>query len=230
MERKELYLNVRKAYRLAYEVQDSIVAIVDYIRTKIKTVDYAGKQVFSDPISKHRGVDEGYVTDYIGTDMWSWDYLPTFMYMYYFSGDPTDTRDCGFSIVQIMDNGFISMPDMDTAPSPEGFKEPDDSESYLLFAFSIWEKTSSRIWYNRDEKGSNHVKDERDEIIRISEEIRIKDNKPYIVGTSKSIFIVAKIGLEAIGSKEEADRVLQEFAKLVLDKTGYQLLIEEPAE
>ena len=53
MDRKELYQNVRKAYRLAYEVQDSIIEIVEYIRARIRYSKIAGKQLFSASIERH---------------------------------------------------------------------------------------------------------------------------------------------------------------------------------
>jgi hypothetical protein len=230
MDRKELYLNVRKAYRLAYEVQDSIVDMVEYIRERIHREKSAGKPLFSYPIETCRIPEDDYANHNIGYGMWSWDYFPTYMYTYYFTLQPTETQYCCFSIIQVMDDGFIITPDEDSAPSTKGFKDPADSESYLLFAFSIWEKTRTYIWFNRDEKGSDHVKDERAEIIRISETIKGDGNKPYVVSNTDSTFVVTRMNLESFGSKTEADRVLQDFAKLVQGKTGYQLLIDETQE
>lgn len=142
MDRKELYLNARKAYRLVYEVQDSIVEIVEYIRARIDYIDCAGKPLFSNALGKRKGIDENYVNDNIGNGMWSWDYFPTFMYMYYFLTPPTETEHCCFSIIQVMDDGFSKLPDTAAPPSTKDFGDPTDSKSYLLFAFSIWKKTS----------------------------------------------------------------------------------------
>ena len=227
MDRKELYLNVRKAYRLVYEVQDSIIDMVEYIREKILHEDCAGKQLFSDAIAKRKNVSKGYVTDNIGMGMWSWDYFPTFMYMYYFTGISTVTQCSSFSIVQVMDDGFISAFNKNNPPSTRDFRGITDSESYFLLAYSIWEIDQRPIWFEYN--GTEPIDDEMGEIMRISEEIEKKNNHPYIVKTDNGdrCFIVKKISAESLGSKAEVDRVLQDFAKLVLDKTGYQLLVEE---
>jgi hypothetical protein len=225
MERKELYQNVRKAYRLAYEIQDSIVEIVEYIRTRIKHQGCAGRQLFSDPIEKYKSLLDEEADQKFGEGRWSWDYFPTYMYMYYFKGTPIEARNCCFSIVQIMDDGFIGAPKKNSAPSTKDFNNPVDSESYLLFAFSIW-KNHDFIWFYRDEK-KKEVNDEQAEILRISEAIKGNGYEPYVVRNDESTFVVNRINLETIGSKAEADLVLQGFAKLVQERTGYQLLVDE---
>lgn len=228
MDRKELYQNVRKAYRLAYEVQDSIIEIVEYIRARIRYTACAGSQLFSEPIEKYKSAVDGYADQKFGDSRWSWDYFPTYMYMYYFAGIPTANQHSCFSIIQVMDDGFTGVTQKNTAPSTENFKKPVDSESYLLFAFSIW-KDQDYIWFNRDEK-RNEINDEKPEVIRISEAIKDNGYEPYVASNDDSTFVVTRINLESIGSKQEADRVLHDFAKLVQDKTGYQLLIEERPE
>lgn len=232
MDRKELFMNVRKAYRLAYEVQDSIVGTVEYIRDRIRYTACAGSQLFSDPIEKYKSAIDGEADQKFGKDSWgkkgSWKYLPTYMYMYYFQCKPTETQNCCFAIVQVMDDGFAELPETNASPSTEFFKSPEDSQSYLLFAFSIW-KDQDYIWFYRNEK-KTVLPDMETEILRIGETIKGKGYLPYVVSSDTSTFVVTRINLESIGSKAETGQVLQDFAKLILDKTGYQLLIEEPKE
>jgi hypothetical protein len=228
MDRKELYQNVRKAYRLAYEVQDSIVEIVEYIRGRIRYEDCAGKPMFSNALAKRKNVEEGYVTDNIGGGMWSWDYFPTFMYMYYFTGIPSETRYSCFSIVQVMDDGFTKAPEKNSSPSTKDFGDIKDAESYLLLAYSIWNKDNRAIWF--DYNGTEPIENEKQEITRISDAIRLKGNKPYIVSSPDSTFITVRISLESIGSKAEVDHGLQAFADLVKQETGYQILLDETEE
>lgn len=225
MDRKELYQNVRTAYRLAYEVQHSIVEIVDYIRTRIKTVDHAGKQVFSNPILKRRGVEDGYVTDYFGADMWSWDYFPTYMYMYYFTGIPTETKYNCFSIVQVMDDGFLGYADVDSEPETKDFNTPAESESYVLLSFAIWNKNRRAIWFEYD--GTDVIQDEKAEIMRISQVLKGNGGEPYVKRVPDAAFVVNRINLESMCSKAEVDHILQAFADLVKEETGYLLLLDE---
>lgn len=128
MDRKELFMNVRKAYRLAYEVQDSIVGTVEYIRDRIRYTACAGSQLFSDPIEKYKSAIDGEADQKFGKDSWgkkgSWKYLPTYMYMYYFQCKPTETQNCCFAIVQVMDDGFAELPETNASPSTEFFKSP----------------------------------------------------------------------------------------------------------
>jgi hypothetical protein len=228
MDRKVLYQNVRKAYRLAYEVQDSIVEAVEYIRGRIRYEDCAGKSLFSNALAKRKNVEEGYVTDNIGGGMWSWDYFPTYMYMYYFTGIPSETRYSCFSIIQIMDDGFTRASEKNSSPSTKDFSDITDAESYLLLAYSNWNKDYRAIWF--DYNGTESIGNERQEIIRISETIKDNQYEPYVASNDASTFIVKRIRLESIGSKAEADQALHDFAKLVLEKTGYQLLVDEPEE
>jgi len=225
MDRKELYLNVRKAYRLVYEVQDSIVEMIEYIRARIKHNDCAGKQLFSDPIAKRRLKDDDYADQYIGQGTWSWDYFLTYMYTYYFTGIPTETQYCCFSVIQVMDDGFVGAPAKDSAPSTKDFCDAADSESYLLFAFSIWKKDQRAIWFDYD--GTEQIENEKEEIMRISDEIKQNGYGSYIVNTSDYCFIVKRINLESIGSKPETDQVLSDFDTLVFEKTGYHLLVDD---
>ena len=228
MHTKELYQNVRKAYRLAYEVQHSIVEMIDYIRTRIKTIDYAGKQVFSDPLAKHRGVDEGYVTDYIGTDIWSWDYFPTFMYMYYFKCKPTETQNSCFAIIQIMDDGFTKIEQGGFPLITENFKDPADSESYVLLSFAIWNNKRRAIWFEHN--GKDEIKDEKAEIMRISQAIKGNGGEPYVKKVPDAAFVVGRTNLESMCSTAEVDDVLHAFADLVKLETGYQILLDETEE
>lgn len=226
MDRKELYLNVRKAFRLVYEVQDSIFGMVEYIGSKIKHDKYAGAQLFADQIVNYKPKIDEYADQRFGGKTWTWAFFPTFMYIYYFQGKNKGVQKSSFSIVQVIDDGCFKALGNTSIPSTKDFKKPEDSESYLLFAFSIW-KDNDYIWFYRNEK--REELDEREGILKISESIKNNRNEPYVVSNDNtSSFIVKRVNLESIGSKEEADQVLQDFAKLVLDKTGYQLLLEDP--
>lgn len=233
MDRKELYQNVRKAFRLAYEVQDSIIEMVEYIRTRIRSTACAGGQLFSAPIETCKPeLDEG-VNQKIGSDSWgkqgNWKYFPTFMYMYYFECKPAETQKCCFAIIQVIDDGIAKpLNEKHTTLSTASLKNPADSESYLLFSFSIW-KDHDFIWFYRNEE-RNELSNTETEIFRIGETIKSNGYKPYVVSNDASTFVVTRINLESIWSKQETDHFLQDFAKLVHERTGYQILIEDPEE
>lgn len=247
MNRKELYQNVRKAYRLAYEVQDGIVETVEYIHSHIQSVKWGGKQIFSNKIDIQKPSVDDYVNEKFGQGMWSWDYFPTYMYMYYFSmKKPSDHQKCCFSIVQVMDDGFDGCPKNKKPLDTNTFTSPEESHSFLQFAFAIknTSETDWRMWYN----GGAELLVEADEIIRISkeieskkivqrkttsekttsEEIKIEDNEKkeayYIKSDGKgNNFVVMQFSLENIGNREEADAALDRFNEVVVKETRYKL-------
>jgi hypothetical protein len=228
MDRKELYQNVRKAYRLAYEVQHSIVEMVDYIRTRIKYSEIAGKQLFSASIGRHIPALDDYADQKFTGCLRSWDYFPTYMYMYYFTGIPTETKYSCFSIVQVMDDGFLGTTNVDSAPETKDFNTPAESESYVLLSFAIWNKNRRAIWFEYD--GTDVIQDEKAEIMRISQVLKGNGGEPYVKKVPDAAFVVSRINLESMCSKAEVDHVLQAFADLVEQETGYQILLDETEE
>lgn len=224
MDRKELYLNARKAFRLVYEIQDSIIEVVEYIRSKIRYEAHAGRQIFSDPIERYKSPIGGGADQKFGEGRWSWDYFPSFMYMYYFTGKPKGSQNYSFSITQVMDDGFTNMTDSDFVLSTEKFKEPARSESYFLFAFSSWEGTKQYSFYD-DASLTESTDEVAEKIIKISNSIEKNGCEPYI-RSDRGTTIVTRFPLEALGSKGEVDDLLKIFAQLVEQKTGYRLLNE----
>ena len=224
---KDVYENVRKAYRLIYDVQDSLVEMVEYIRSRIRYIDCAGQQLFSDPISNRKSdVDGSGAKQNFGQGMWSWDYLPSYMYMYYFQTPSDGDRNACFNIVQVMDDGAEM--DLDAVPpSPANFRNVKDSESYVLLAFSIWKNDHRAIWFDGPEDEGN--KDIRNEVFRLADQIK-RDGTPLVItsdGYPEDYFIIMKKNLESVGNKEETDDILQKFCQFVETKTSYSLLLKE---
>ena len=94
MDRKELYLNVRKAFRLVYEVQDSIFGMVEYIGSKIKHDKYAGAQLFADQIVNYKPKIDEYADQRFGGKTWTWAFS---LYVYlYFQGKTKEYRSILF--------------------------------------------------------------------------------------------------------------------------------------
>lgn len=230
MDRKVLFENVRKAYRLLFEVQDSIVELVEYIRSRIRLDDCAAKQIFSDPISQRKSdVDGSGAKNYFGGGMWSWDYFPPFMYMYYFKTPSLGNLESCFNIIQVMDDGAKEADfDSGIVPAPAKFVKAEKSQSYMLFAFSIWENTHRAIWFDGSPKDGDKARVLRDEVFRITSLIEEGDN-PLIIADSNyphDYFILKKINMCDIGNKEEADEALTAFALDIKRITGYSLLSE----
>ena len=224
MDKKEIYENIRKSYRLVYGVQKSIVEMIEYIKVKIDCSDCCGKSLFSDSIHRKKSIDN-YANHRVGNGMWTWDYFPSFMYMYYFSRKNKKEIKSRFSIIQVLDDGFISQyPGKNTCPDPSDFDNPSDAFSYLLLSFCTW-TDKDKVFFNHN--GKTNVK-EIEEVIRIAKWIKENNDIEYIDSENDTkIFIVKKVLLENLGKKDDVDEMLKEFGNLVKEKTGLNLLRNE---
>lgn len=229
MDRKILFENVRKAYRLLFEVQDSIVELVEYIKSRIRFDDCAARQIFSDPISPRKSdIDGSGTKSYFGGGMWSWDYFPSLMYMYYFKTPSYGNLESCFNVIQVMDDGAkYANFDSGIVPTPAKFLEVEKSQSYMLFTFSLWEN-AHKIWENGSLKVRNKTRIVRDEIFKKTSLIEKGDNPLEITNNEypHDYFIIKKINMYDIGNKEEADEALTAFASDIKRITGYSLLSE----
>lgn len=218
----ELLKNIRKAYRLLYNIQESLVAFAEYIKEIIDHEEekYVGNQLYSSRIATRKSNIDGY-NDKFGEGMWAWDYFPSYMYMYYFRLRAHDKDQACFAVIQIMDDGsFNTNNSGEASPAPQNFKKVEESDSYLLFAFAKWSEENNKIWFNYD--GQN-MTNEKDEIIRIAREIG-KIKKEYFDNQDHPSFIVRKIEFEEIENENKAQSALKNFAKLVEEKTKYKFL------
>ena len=222
---KELLKNIRKAYRLLYNVQESIVDFAEYIKEKINCEGqkYAGNQLFSSRISTRRSYIDGY-NDKFGEGMWAWDYFPSYMYMYYFELRAHYKDHACFAVIQIMDDGSFNTNNAgEDSPSTKDFKKVEKSDSYLLLAFAKWGEKNNRIWFNYDGQSKT---DEKQEIIRIAREIE-KNKEAYFNNQDHPTFIVKRIEFEEIEDSKKAQSALSSFAKFVEEKTEYHMLVDE---
>lgn len=131
MENKEAlnkaYENVRKAYRLIYEVQDSTLCTIKSLAENIDYDAKYGSQGFSDSLKRSNEPI---------WDIWAWDYIPSFSYQYYFY--LKNSFDI-FSIIQVMDDGFTNPGlnvNIGSSPSTEQFNAAIDSKSQVYLVLT----------------------------------------------------------------------------------------------
>lgn len=218
----DLFENARKAYRLLYEIQDSIISFVEYFREKMDCNEWAGKQMFSSPISHKRPAVDEYASDYFGSWMWSWDYFPSYIYMYYFALNKQTTtgelNNC-LAIIPVMDSGCENSVGKDEVPNTQVFKSTGESESYCLLAYALY-KDDQSIWL--DNGGVSDLQG----IVNIAKEIRANNGKPHVITKDGMYLYVEKVGMNVIIDKDKADEVISNFTEHVKEQTGYKIIKE----
>lgn len=144
LNKKEIYENVRKAYRLLTEVQESVAGIIKHIESKLHNT-----QIFcnTNNYNTYQLCTPAYYDPLKG---WSWESFPPLIHIFsYYSKDLSfkpsekdidnsrETSRKVFSIVQIMDDGFIIDNASISLPRTNKFTPPEDSHSYLMMVYWV---------------------------------------------------------------------------------------------
>lgn len=138
-------LNVRKAHRLIKEYQERILNFIFYTKEKFNMPSVKGIRRFCNPFSNYQS---GYGRLKVWKDMWSWDFLYSYEFEYYFGVDSTrmEGKEFALSIFQISDSGFYKSKS-DNGNDISTFLSPEESESLFMFVFEVseneewfWEK------------------------------------------------------------------------------------------
>ena len=221
-EREKIYLNVRKAYRLLYSVQDSIHDMALYLKNRLACTDEVGKQIFSDDIHLSSKTKAEYSRELFYENQWSWDYFPSYLYNYYYDIKPKDNRFCGFSLTAVMDDGSMNIRDIEPDPLNSDFISVEKSESYFLFSFCSWLAEHSSIYY--DSMSNWEAGKQKYAMFDIAKEISNNPNSFIEKGDLHSLFIAWKIPMKRIGTKQDIDNILNECDKLIFKKTSMHIL------
>lgn len=223
MSHSELGKNIRKAYRLLYLVQNSLVDFVDYCKDKIDYKYARGKQLFSSAIEKYK-TPIGDRSDKFGDGMWAWDYFPTYMYEYYFSLRNIEEKSACFAIIQVMDDGSFHLK-YNNAPNPVAFKDEEESRSYLLFAFSIWDDNNKQLWFDNYKE---EIDGELSGIIQIIETIDKSNKNTFSWPTEENpSFVIMRVEFDKIEEETKVNSVLESFKRLIEDNCRYNYFLKK---
>lgn len=211
-------LNVRKAHRLLKEYQERILNSMFYIQNKFAMPEVRGERHFCNTFATYKSGDAKLK---VWKDMWSWDFLYSYEFEFYFGEDyerlknsafmledETALKDGAFalSIFQISDTGFYKGKTED-GNDLTGFATVDESESLLMFVFSVKPKDEDWIWSEEFDK-SKH------QLIR-------KNEANYTVNKR---FLAKTYPMEVLFNKETLDEALTEFNTTIKDFCGVELL------
>jgi len=94
----DVFLNVRKAYRLLFDYQTRLLSLGKYIGDYFSCSYYGGWPLFSDASPK---AGKGSLGN------WAWDWLNLYAYAFYFGSKEINDEEIFFEIRIYSDTGFF---------------------------------------------------------------------------------------------------------------------------
>ncbi len=190
---KDALLNVRNAHRLIKGYQETILNLMFYIKDRYLLNDLRGERRFCKPLANHKS---GYANIKLWKDMWSWDFIYTYEFEYYFGVDYNNRfkdKIFSFSIIQVSDTGFYKSKILN-GNEVEKFELAENSESVLIFIFET--KNESDAWL-----GHAEIENSKNELLRNNKEKYLIENR----------FLAMKYDLSNFIDKDSTDEILKEF-------------------
>ena len=204
----EAFIDVRRAYRLAAQLQSRLQELVFYRRsqTQFANSDYAGYKLFSNPIYyKHQPSLN------IQRSLCAWDFLYGYAFEYYFANPKIDSTECAMSVITICDDGFyISKDPQKSATEISSYAPENSSNSWIIFAYGGGK--SDEIWMNGENQNDFLTK------------ILSRDNEFDIYHKNSHTFIWKKYPMQSFNNQAETDKLLRDFAELVKNKANVCIL------
>ena len=217
-----IFVDVRNAFRLLTRYQERVLNIVNYIREQTPYTDMWGsKNWYSDEIkSRRNSPDKEYAKLNVFKDMWGLDFLYGHFFEYYFGRTKKGRYTIEMSIFQVSDDGyFISNDENKHMTDISSYANSEISHSYLVFNVSVYTTKQSQLWLHDPDRPEE---DWKDFLTRFLESSIDK----IITSTDKEHTILKKYEMQQFTSQSEADKVITDFAKLVLDNTGVGIFKE----
>lgn len=189
---KDALLSIRNAHRLIKGYQETILNLMFYIKDRYLLSDLRGQRRFCAPLTNYRS---GYANIKLWKEMWSWDFIYTYEFEYYFGVDYNRFKDkiFSFSIIQVSDTGFYKSKTTN-GNEVEKFEPTENSESVLVFIFEIKKESEDWLW--------------NDEIENTNNELLRNNKEKYLI---KNRFLAIKYDLYNFIDKKNTDEILKEF-------------------
>lgn len=216
MTSEKLFLNVRRAYRLLYEVQDSARKVANYYSSKLDFIDYAGLQLFSNFPEKKKPSLDDYADIKVYSDKWTWDLFPCYMFEYYFASK--DGYKC-MSMVCVMDDGAFNAKNiLDTST----YIPVEDSSSYILLTYAKYRGTeSNRIWYYNL---YSDISESRDAVFKLGKNLKDTADGLFERNNEKGHLITVRYPMDLLMNQHKSESALEEFAEIIKKHLGDSIL------
>lgn len=214
---EQTFVDVRRAFRLIYQLQTRIRDIVFYIKEQTPYESCVGIKRFSNEINNRKHALDNYAKLKVFKDMWGWDFIYGYLFEFYLGNLEIGKKWTSMSIIQVSDDGFaISNNENKRETKISTFESPEDSHSCLLFVFATADKPENFIWLgsNTDIEEQQYI----NEFLASNSDNRIED------GEKGAVFIIKKYQMERFSSQTETDMVLRDFSELVDKKCNIRIL------
>ena len=182
---------------------------------------WGSKNWYSDEIkSRRNSPDKEYAKLNVFKDMWGLDFLYGHFFEYYFGSTKKGRYTIEMSIFQVSDDGyFISNDENKHMTDISSYANSEISHSYIVFNVSVYTTKQSQLWLHDPDRPEE---DWENFLTRFLESSIDK----IITSTDKEYTILKKYEMQQFTSQSEADKVITDFAKLVLDNTGVRIFKE----
>jgi hypothetical protein len=127
VELDELFLDVRKSYRLLYHYQKHVLDLAKFIGNRIGFEFRSGWSLFSNNASNGKKVN---------LDKWAWDWTGMYGYQFYFKDETIENEPLRFAINLYSDTGFYDNLNNSDKLNVESFNPANKSETKLVFIAS----------------------------------------------------------------------------------------------
>jgi hypothetical protein len=131
-ELEDVFIDVRKAYRLLYFYQRRIMDTIEFISTTLSRNIYSGYSLFSDNAPRNGSK--------LKLDRWSWDWLSMYFYEFYFEEEKSGDDTYKLAISVQADNGYYKINKGISRTDVDQFAAVDVSASkiYFFIAKNTW--------------------------------------------------------------------------------------------
>lgn len=154
-ELEEVFIDVRKAYRLIYLYQQRILDTVEYVSSILSQTNIEGWVLFGDAFKNSKNID---------FNRSAWDWIPMYCYEFKFAPQKIKGNSYDFALAAYADNGFENAEDGVSPTQVERFVPPERSESqiYLYVGKNMWKPENFEvIWTDKYPREFEFIEDNK---------------------------------------------------------------------
>lgn len=201
------FADVRRAYRLIYQLQSRLKDLVYYIKsqTRFCEVDCGCRRKFCGYTTKH--VISNY-TDLNMSVLEPWQALPGYVFEYFF----TSFEDNGLvmSIIQVFDDGYYTSNKQNLSKeNVSSFTDVDKSNSYIILACGF---DGANWMYPDDETWMRNILN--------NDSVDIKHNNAKNIND----FLAKRYPMYSFSVQDKTDEIIRDFAHLVKEVLKVNIL------
>ncbi len=144
-ELEDIFVDVRKAYRLLYFYQRRIMDTADFVANLLSMHIVSGYSLYSSNPPRNGSS--------LNIDRWSWDWLNMYSYEFYLGHEIVDGNKYELAIAFNADSGFDDSDEDVTAIDVERFPPPEEcvTKVYLYMGKNTWKPEDFELSWKKSE-------------------------------------------------------------------------------